>query len=107
MAEIEDVDATVDINELLANISAGAMFFIGTDADEFLYTIAAGNGVPNQAAWCKKGYRKTKIYFDEEPMPIMRADFIEAVLAREDFLDPIPDDFYDPADADIDLSLYK
>ena len=99
----KDDEPSVDINALLAGISNNAMFFVGADADEFLYTIAAGNGVPHQAAWCKKGYRKTKIYFDEEPMPIMRADFIAAVLAREDFLDPIPDGFYDDLIDDPDI----
>jgi hypothetical protein len=104
MTEIKKLDdEPVDINTLLAGISNGAMFFIGTDADEFLYTIAAGKGVPHEAAWCKKGFRASKIYLDEEPMPITRADFIEAVLAREDFLDPLPAGVHDFPD-DIELN---
>lgn len=95
----------VDINALLANISAGAMFFIGNDADEFLYTIAAGNGVPYEAAWCKKGFRKSKVYLDEEPLPLLRADFIAAVLARDDFLEGIPAGFYDDLAGDLDITI--
>jgi hypothetical protein len=102
MSDIEKIEP-VDINALLANISNGAMFFIGNDADEFLYTIAAGNGVPHMAAWCNKGYRKSRVYLDEDPLPILRADFIAAVLAREDFLDLIPDGFYDDLVDDPDI----
>lgn len=84
-------DEVVDIHKLLAGISNNAMFYIGTDADEFLYVRAAGRGIPYETAWCNKGYRKSKIYEDEEPQPILRADFIAAVLARDDFLIPLPD----------------
>ena len=84
-------DNEVDINALLAGISSRAMFYIGIDADEFLYVRAAGGGLPYETAWCNKGWRKSKIYNDEKPQPLLREDFIEAVLARDDFLLPLPD----------------
>ncbi|MES1987814.1 MAG: hypothetical protein V4440_07245 [Pseudomonadota bacterium] len=90
MTKVEKVDdGPIDIQTLLAGISNGAMFYIGTDADEFLYVRAAGQGYPYETAWCKKGWRKSKIYDDEEPQPLLRDEFVDAVLARDDFLDVI------------------
>lgn len=98
-------EEVIDINALLAGISNNAMFYIGIDADEFLYVRAAGRSYPYETAWCKKGWRKSKIYDDEEPQPILRADFIAAVLARDDFLEGVPAGFYDDLADDPDIII--
>ena len=81
-----DDNPKFDINAALAGIADNAMFYIGIDADEFLYCRAAGGGLPYETAWCIKGYRKTKIYMDENPEPLTRKEFIAAVMERDDFL---------------------
>ena len=104
MTEIKEVDGElVDIKALLAGISKAAVFYIGIDADEFLYARAAGNGLPYETAWCNKGWRTTKIFDDEEPMPLTRKEFLAAVLARDYFLESVPADFYDDLVDDPDI----
>ena len=73
------------IDELLKSIDKYAVFWIGTDADSFLFSIAAGGDIPMVAAWCNKGFRPSKMYDDEFYAPISRRSFFEQVRKREDF----------------------
>jgi len=72
-----------NIDELLSNISTGAMFYCGLDSDNFLISIAAGGEVPFTAAWDKTGFRPYIKSNEEEYLPISREYFIEMVKSRE------------------------
>jgi hypothetical protein len=72
-----------NIDELLSNISTGAMYYAGLDSDANLVTIGAGGDIPYVASWDKDGYRPYIMCSSEDYHPISRETFIEMVKSRQ------------------------
>jgi hypothetical protein len=70
------------INEL-DNIRSGAMYYIGTDSDANIISIAAGGNIPYFASWDKTGYKEFTTFNFDEFEPISRETFMELVKARD------------------------